>query len=155
MTTSVNHDRSTALERSVINNMKGCGGWGGWGVWGGVGGGFNRFYMYVHTALSYSAWWSPCSGRKELVCLLLVHLFVYFVWVTFCLLSRPSLGVVGCGIWVWLSIEFSFFVFILYHFEKEGGKTYLHVHEITLPDFSNDIQFKTSPLQSLFTIFTE
>ena len=39
---------------------------------------------------------SPCLGKRELVCVLLVHLFICFVRVSFCHFSLP-LGV-GVGL---------------------------------------------------------
>ena len=35
------------------------------------------------------AWWSPRLGKRELVCVLLLHLFVRFVRVSFCYFSLP------------------------------------------------------------------
>ena len=52
------------------------------------------------------ALWSPRLGKRELVCVLLVHLFVCFVHVSFCRFPL-SLGVgVGCGFWLWHSLDF-------------------------------------------------
>ena len=51
------------------------------------------------------ALWSSRLGRRELVCVLLVHLFVLYVLVfvifLFLLVSR-----VGCGLWLWHSLDF-------------------------------------------------
>ena len=53
------------------------------------------------------ALWSPRLGKRELVCVLIVHLFVCFVHVSFCHFSLP-LGVgFGCGLWLWHSLDFS------------------------------------------------
>ena len=50
---------------------------------------------------------SPLLGRRDLVCVLLVHLFVCFVQVSFChFLFLLVLGA-GCGLWLWHSLDFS------------------------------------------------
>ena len=48
---------------------------------------------------------SPCLGKRELVYMLLVHLFVYMllpVFLRFLLVSG-----IGCGLWLWHSLELS------------------------------------------------
>ena len=56
------------------------------------------------------ALWSPRLGKRELVCVLLVHLFVLYVlvWVIFLFLLVSG---VGCDFWLWLSLDLFFFRF--------------------------------------------
>ena len=51
--------------------------------------------------------WSPRLGKRELVCVLLVHLFVCFVRVSFCHFLFLLVSGVGCGLWLWHSLDFS------------------------------------------------
>ena len=50
--------------------------------------------------------WSPRSGKRELVCVLLVHLFVLYVLVFVIFLFLLVSGV-GCGMWLGHSLDFS------------------------------------------------
>ena len=53
------------------------------------------------------ALWSPRFGKREFVCVLLVHLCVCFVHVSFRYFSLPLDVGVGCGLWLWHSLDFS------------------------------------------------
>ena len=50
---------------------------------------------------------SPLLGRRDLVCVLLVHLFVCFVRVSFCHFLFLLVSGAGCGLWLWHSLGFS------------------------------------------------
>ena len=82
----------------------GCGLW----LWHTLDLSINFFYVlkYFSRALCprfssfLLALWSPGLGKRELVCVLLVHLFVCFVRVSFCHCSLPP----GVGGWLWFVI---------------------------------------------------
>ena len=57
------------------------------------------------------ALWSPRLGKRELVCVLLVHLFVCFVRVSFCHFLFFLVTGVACGFWLWHSLDFSINIF--------------------------------------------
>ena len=50
---------------------------------------------------------SPLLGRRDLVCVLLVHLFVCFVRISFCHFLFLLVSGAGCGLWLWHSLDFS------------------------------------------------
>ena len=57
------------------------------------------------------ALWSPCLGKRELVCVFLMHLFVCFVhvlsFVVFVIFLFLLVLGVGCGLWLWHSLDLS------------------------------------------------
>ena len=55
--------------------------------------------------------WSPRLGKRELVCVLLVHLFVLYVLVFVIFLFLLVSGV-GCGLWLRHSLDFSINFFL-------------------------------------------
>ena len=59
-----------------------------------------------HVSSFLLALWSPHLGKRELVCVLHMHLFVLYMLVfvifLFLLVSR-----VGCSLWLWHSLDFS------------------------------------------------
>ena len=63
------------------------------------------FFVYVFSVLV--ALWPPRFGKRELVFVLLVHVFVYFALFIFLWASW-----VGCGLWLWHSLAFSITVFV-------------------------------------------
>ena len=58
------------------------------------------------------ALWSSHVRKRELVYMLLVKLYVYLACVIFCLFLFLLVSEVGCGLWLWHSLDFSFNVFI-------------------------------------------
>ena len=55
-----------------------------------------------HVFFQFSlALWSPRSVKRELVCMLIMHLFVYLACVSFCLFLFILASRVGCGMWLW------------------------------------------------------
>ena len=60
--------------------------------------------VFVLVLLHLLALWSPRLGKREMVCVLLVHLFVCFVRV--CHFSLPLDVGVWCGLWLWHSLDF-------------------------------------------------
>ena len=59
--------------------------------------------------LAYVGRVTPGLGKRQLVCVLLVHLIVCVVRVSFCHLSLPLGAGVGCSLWLWQSLDFSGF----------------------------------------------
>ena len=51
--------------------------------------------------------WSPRLRKRELDCVLLVHLFVCFVRVSFIIFLFHLVSGVGCGLWLWHFLDFS------------------------------------------------
>ena len=69
---------------------------------------------WIHVASMYCsgvlfsvllALWSPRLGKRELVYVLLLHLFVYFALI-FVFFFFLLVSVVGCGLWLWHSLDF-------------------------------------------------
>ena len=52
------------------------------------------------------ALWSPRLGKREVVYVLLVHLFVYFARVNLAFFRFLLVSVIGCGVWLWHSLDF-------------------------------------------------
>ena len=64
------------------------------------------FALFPRVSSYLLALGSPRLGKRELVCVLLVHLFVLRVLV-FVLLLFLLVSGVGCGLWLWHSLDFS------------------------------------------------
>ena len=64
--------------------------------------------MKVISYMSCLALWL-LSWRRELVYMLLVHLYVYLACITFCLFLFFLVSEVGCTLWLWHSLNFSTF----------------------------------------------
>ena len=64
-------------------------------------------HVAAHVSKSLKHVLSPLLGRRDLVCVLLVHLFVCFVRVSFCLFLFLLVSGAGCGLWLWHSLDFS------------------------------------------------
>ena len=86
---------------------------------------------------------SPRLGKREtkreLVCVLLVHLFVCFVRVGFFVLLFLLVSGVGCGLWLWRSLSFSINFFCTHE-----GRSYIQSHpqesfEVFIPGIANQI----------------
>ena len=58
------------------------------------------------------AYWSPCLGKRELVFVLIVHLFVSYAHVNLCHFFPSSwCQGIGCDFCLWLFLDFSVYFF--------------------------------------------
>ena len=57
---------------------------------------------------SCSALWFLCLGKREFVYILLIHLYVYLACITIRLFLFLLVSGVGCRLWLWHSLDFSF-----------------------------------------------
>ena len=57
---------------------------------------------------SCSALWSSRLRKREQVHALIVHLYVYLACVNFCLFLFLLVSGVGCDLWLWHTLDFSF-----------------------------------------------
>ena len=64
------------------------------------------------------ALWPSSLGNRELIYVCLVQLFVYFARVIFCPFCLPLGYRVGCGLWLWHSLDVPTFFFLLFKFCK-------------------------------------
>ena len=62
----------------------------------------------------FSAFWSPCLRKRELVFVLIVHWFVSYAHVNLCHFFLFLLvSGAGCGFWLWLFLDFSVSLLVL------------------------------------------
>ena len=81
-----------------------------------------------HASSFLLAFWSPRLGKRELVCVLLVHLFVLYVLVFVIFLFLLVSGV-GCVLWLWHSLDFSInFLNLLHSFPNKSVLVELNDH---------------------------
>ena len=74
------------------------------------------FSMFSCLFQSCLAFWSPRYEKKELVCVLLVHWFVYLMCAIFCMFVFHLVACFGCGLWLWHTLGFSYNVYSVVFF---------------------------------------